>query len=250
MGAREDCGSAGQEARTTIFERLAGYPVGPDLACQPEDFRFIVTGKRPIDRQVKSTVDGREVVQRLRGHLRDAVAGDQAQRALRAGNFPCNTRHHAAIEQDAVALMRPRHNLALHSVEGNKIQAGRELVGRQRADQVLRHPARRITPWRGAAEKVHEGNVTATAHHLVRRHRGIEPAGKQRDQPATRDGGQTAGALHAVSVEQRPSRDDLNLAGHLGRVELDAHAGIARAQMFQHDASQLALQFHGAHAVR
>ena len=80
---------------------------------------------------------------------------------------------------------------------------------------------------------MHEAQMRAALHHVIRRHRRIVSAGKQARHPPRGVRRQAARAGNFPRVHQRHALGDFHVAGHLRLVQSHAHAAACRAQFFQ-----------------
>ena len=118
---RENLGTLGQEHRTAVGKRLTGNIVCSDPPRQVKDLLLVVANQRTIDRKRRHRADRFHVLERLRGYLRDAVAGDDPMSAFTVGDPLGDPQHQPPVEQNAVALGRRNDDFPLDFAKGHEV---------------------------------------------------------------------------------------------------------------------------------
>ena len=227
---------------------LRGNFVGSDFPRDSQNFLLIVSRQRTKHRHAHRVSHGRHIVQRLRGHLSQAVSGDDAQRAIGQRQAFRDAQHHAAIQQHAIRFRRLRHDLALDGFERHQLQLGRKLIRHQAPHQFARRVHRAFPRPRPAAPEMHEAQVRPALHHFVRRHRRIESARKQAGHAPRGVRRQTARPRNFPRVNQRRPRRDFDAASDLRIAQLHAHFPPRFAQPLQQISPHQSFDFR--HRVR
>ncbi len=189
------------------------------------DFRFVHTDQRPQHRQGGGRFDDPEIVQRLRGHLSEGLAGHQCLTIAVLGNGFGNAQHAAPVQHDAVGRRGHADDMLLNLAKRHQEEPGMVLVAGQQAGElagfILGGP---IQEW--VTVKMDKIHAAAAFHQAIGGHRRIQTAGEQGDQPATNAIGQPARAGVFVEVDQGLTRDQFHMNIELGMLQTDA--GIVR----------------------
>jgi len=204
-------------------EQRAAVLVGDDrdgigaqaLGCG-RNLVLVHADERAEHRQRHRCPGDRHVLEGLRRHLPDRVAGHQSVRAHSRGNSGGDPKHEAAIDDHAQGTRDGQSHLPLDLADGHELQPAAQLEPRQEGGQFSRLVLRGARQ-EGVAVEVHEGGRAAAPHHPPCCHRRVDAARQEGHHAPARAGRQAARAgLLAEMIE--------GLAGH--DLDADGESGV------------------------
>ncbi len=235
-------GMPGREERAAVGVRLDGDLVGPERVGLPGDLELVHADQRPEDRHRGHLVDARQVVERLRGHLPQALAGDEGERARVAGQALRDADHQPAVDHDAERRRHRQHDFPLDLTEGHDEQARVVLPLGQPRHELARLAAREIRQV-GRAVEVHEDHAAAAPHQAPRGHRRVDAAREQGRHRAAGAHRQAARAGLRIAVDEGLVGQHLHAHVQLRVLEAHPHVGPQR----EHVGAQVAVELHRGH---
>ncbi len=222
---RVSLGAARGEELAAVLVGDDGDVVGANPPGLVDDLLLVHPHERPQHRHARGSCDDGHVVQGLRRHLSDRLAGDQGARARVAGDALGDAQHHAPVDHHAQRRRHGQHDLALQLAEGHEVQARPHLVARQHLRHLTDFLLRRPRQERVAVE-VHQHHRAAPLHQPQGGDGRIDAAREQSRHAPADAGRQAAGTLHLVEMVEGRILQELDTDRERPAVEI--HLPAAR----------------------
>src|ERR1051325_6281071 len=212
------------EKLAAVLVRHRGNLERADAPRLIDNLLLVHADERPENRQRSGLLDHGHILERLRSHLREALAGRESQRVFLPRDRLRDAQHHPAVEHDPQRSQNGGDDRSLDLAERHEVEPRLELMPRQQAHQLAAFFLGRAIEIRRAV-KMDESKTAAALHHAVGRDRRVESAGYETDDTPGRADRQAAEAGDLLEAEECAFRQDLDIDRHLGVFQIHARAG-------------------------